>query len=153
MQRLFRRRKHIYIYTMFPTTPNHCSVPGGAFGCHHGHRFLFFDISSLFPSFLFLYHSQGDATYLMVTEENKIQDYGLSAICTHLGCIVPWNKAENKFICPCHNSQYDPTGKVCDILFPAAHCHRSCLCLISSNRKEDLFPAVRCLSRPNVCRL
>lgn len=57
--------------------------------------------------------SQGDATYLIVTDEDKIQDYGLSAICTHLGCIVPWNAAENQFICPCHNSHYDPTGKVC----------------------------------------
>lgn len=62
-------------------------------------------------TFVFLHDSQGDATYLMVTEDNEIQDYGLVAICTHLGCIVPWNAAENKFICPCHNSHYDPTGK------------------------------------------
>ena len=56
--------------------------------------------------------SQGDATYLVVTEDKKIQDYGIVAVCTHLGCVVPWNKAENKFICPCHGSQYDATGKV-----------------------------------------
>ena len=30
----------------------------------------------------------------------------------HLGCVVPWNKAANKFMCPCHGSQYDETGKV-----------------------------------------
>jgi cytochrome b6-f complex iron-sulfur subunit len=29
-----------------------------------------------------------------------------------LGCVVPWNKAENKFMCPCHGSQYDKNGKV-----------------------------------------
>lgn len=47
-----------------------------------------------------------------MTEDKKIQDYGIVAVCTHLGCVVPWNKAENKFICPCHGSQYDATGKV-----------------------------------------
>ena len=54
---------------------------------------------------------KGDATYLIVTEENKIEKYGLNAVCTHLGCVVPWNKSENKFMCPCHGSQYDATGK------------------------------------------
>ncbi|MCJ8282283.1 MAG: Rieske 2Fe-2S domain-containing protein, partial [Rivularia sp. ALOHA_DT_140] len=33
-------------------------------------------------------------------------------VCTHLGCVVPWKIAENKFKCPCHGSQYDATGKV-----------------------------------------
>lgn len=55
---------------------------------------------------------QGDATYLMVTDDNKIQDYGINAVCTHLGCVVPWSLEENKFICHCHGSQYDATGKV-----------------------------------------
>jgi len=54
---------------------------------------------------------KGDATYLIVTDEGKIEKYGLNAVCTHLGCVVPWNKSENKFMCPCHGSQYDSTGK------------------------------------------
>ena len=36
----------------------------------------------------------------------------MNAVCTHLGCVVPWNKAANKFCCPCHGSQYDQNGKV-----------------------------------------
>ena len=40
--------------------------------------------------------------------EGAIRAIGLNAICTHLGCVVPWNSCENKFICPCHGSQYDP---------------------------------------------
>jgi Rieske Fe-S protein len=64
------------------------------------------DSSSLTNSF------QGDATYLIVKEDNTLTDFGLNAICTHLGCVVPWNKAENKFICTCHGSQYNAEGKV-----------------------------------------
>jgi cytochrome b6-f complex iron-sulfur subunit len=55
---------------------------------------------------------KGDPTYLIVTEDKEIASYGLNAVCTHLGCVVPWNTSENKFICPCHGSQYDATGKV-----------------------------------------
>ena len=55
---------------------------------------------------------KGDPTYIVVTQEKTIGDYGINAICTHLGCVVPWNVAENKFMCPCHGSQYDSTGKV-----------------------------------------
>ncbi|WP_247215872.1 cytochrome b6-f complex iron-sulfur subunit [Synechococcus sp. C9] len=55
---------------------------------------------------------KGDPTYIIVTEDAQIAEYGLNAVCTHLGCVVPWNASENKFICPCHGSQYDKTGKV-----------------------------------------
>jgi len=55
---------------------------------------------------------KGDPTYLVVENAQTIADYGLNAVCTHLGCVVPWNSGENKFMCPCHGSQYDQTGKV-----------------------------------------
>jgi len=54
---------------------------------------------------------KGDPTYLVV-EESGIGGYAINAVCTHLGCVVPWNASANKFICPCHGSQYDNTGKV-----------------------------------------
>ena len=56
---------------------------------------------------------RGDATYLIVTDDKTDLEYfALNAVCTHLGCVVPWVKAENKFKCPCHGSQYNPTGAV-----------------------------------------
>lgn len=36
----------------------------------------------------------------------------LSAICSHLGCIVHWNEAETSWDCPCHGSRFDTSGKV-----------------------------------------
>merc|ERR1719353_2175910 len=55
---------------------------------------------------------KGDPTYLVVTEDNKIETFGINAVCTHLGCVVPWNVPEKKFKCPCHGSQYDKNGRV-----------------------------------------
>lgn len=55
---------------------------------------------------------KGDPTYIVIDNDSTIVDYGINAVCTHLGCVVPWNASENKFICPCHGSQYDNTGKV-----------------------------------------
>ena len=52
---------------------------------------------------------KGDPTYLIVEGPEAIGNYGINAICTHLGCVVPWNSGANKFMCPC---QYDATGKV-----------------------------------------
>ncbi|EAW34563.1 cytochrome b6-f complex iron-sulfur subunit [Lyngbya sp. PCC 8106] len=55
---------------------------------------------------------KGDPTYLVVENDSTLSDYGINAVCTHLGCVVPWNGSEDKFICPCHGSQYNAQGKV-----------------------------------------
>jgi cytochrome b6-f complex iron-sulfur subunit len=34
----------------------------------------------------------------------------LYKVCTHLGCLYNWNNQENKFICPCHGSQFQANG-------------------------------------------
>lgn len=55
---------------------------------------------------------KGDPTYIVVQEDKSLASYGINAVCTHLGCVVPWNASENKFMCPCHGSQYNSEGKV-----------------------------------------
>jgi cytochrome b6-f complex iron-sulfur subunit len=45
----------------------------------------------------------------------RLEDGGFLAIsrrCTHLSCTVPWVASENKFICPCHSSEFDIRGQV-----------------------------------------
>ena len=34
---------------------------------------------------------QADATYLIVNDQNELEKFGLNAVCTHLGCVVPWD--------------------------------------------------------------
>jgi cytochrome b6-f complex iron-sulfur subunit len=45
--------------------------------------------------------------YLTRTEDGIMALYWK---CVHLGCTVPWNEGQKKFMCPCHGSVYDVTG-------------------------------------------
>lgn len=37
--------------------------------------------------------------------------YAIYVVCTHLGCLFQWHPTENRFICPCHGSQFSRTGE------------------------------------------
>lgn len=45
----------------------------------------------------------------------RLADGGFVALyrkCTHLGCSVPWVQHAEKFICPCHGSEFEQDGQV-----------------------------------------
>lgn len=53
----------------------------------------------------------------------RLEDGGFLAMsrrCTHLSCTVPWVSGENKFICPCHSSEFDIRGEVANPPAPRA---------------------------------
>jgi len=37
-----------------------------------------------------------------------------SAVCTHFGCTVAYEPADEVFVCPCHGGEYDIDGNVLD---------------------------------------
>lgn len=49
-----------------------------------------------------------DKNVFIFSDDNGL--FAISAICTHLGCIV--YATEAGFQCPCHGSKYNQTGKV-----------------------------------------
>ncbi len=38
--------------------------------------------------------------------------YALSAVCTHLGCIVKWQDETKELLCPCHAARFDLYGNI-----------------------------------------
>ena len=47
----------------------------------------------------------------------------ISAVCTHMKCIVSWNSAERSWDCPCHGSRFDTNGNVIEgpAIIPLTH--------------------------------
>ena len=48
--------------------------------------------------------------YLVRASETEV--LALSAICTHLRCVLKWDDAEGRLRCPCHAGSFDRTGNV-----------------------------------------
>lgn len=50
-----------------------------------------------------------ETVYVIRDGAGKLQV--LSSICPHLGCAIGWEKSNDRFFCPCHNSIFTPLGK------------------------------------------
>lgn len=51
------------------------------------------------------------AQSVYVTQGPKGQVEVLSAICPHLGCTVSWQAGQDRFVCPCHGSEFSADGR------------------------------------------
>jgi cytochrome b6-f complex iron-sulfur subunit len=49
------------------------------------------------------------AVFVYKNGQNQIK--ALSAVCTHLGCVVEYHSGEQRFKCNCHGSVFDVDGK------------------------------------------
>jgi Rieske Fe-S protein len=55
---------------------------------------------------------EADNSKLAVYRDESGQVHCVSAVCTHMGCIVDWNNAEKSWDCPCHGSRFEISGEV-----------------------------------------
>ncbi len=55
---------------------------------------------------------QVDGEKLAVFRDEQGSLHAISAVCTHLGCLVEWNRAEESWDCPCHGSRFCIDGSV-----------------------------------------
>ena len=53
-----------------------------------------------------VYH-RGSKLFILRDEKGFL---ALSAVCTHLGCLVVWNRDHSMFLCPCHGGKFDKEG-------------------------------------------
>jgi len=53
-----------------------------------------------------------DGKQLAVYRDDEQKIHAVSAVCTHLGCIVNWNSAEKSWDCPCHGARYNCEGQI-----------------------------------------
>ncbi|MDB5761273.1 MAG: FAD-dependent oxidoreductase [Herminiimonas sp.] len=53
-----------------------------------------------------------DGNKMAVYRDENSQLFILSPVCSHLKCIVHWNRAERSWDCPCHGSRFNYDGKV-----------------------------------------
>lgn len=60
-----------------------------------------------------------DGSKLAVNRSDEGELTYVSAVCTHMECIVNWNNAEQTWDCPCHGSRFDKDGSVLE--GPAFH--------------------------------
>jgi glycine/D-amino acid oxidase-like deaminating enzyme/nitrite reductase/ring-hydroxylating ferredoxin subunit len=50
--------------------------------------------------------------HLAVYRDDDGELHGLSARCTHLGCLVGWNTGDRTWECPCHGSRFGADGSL-----------------------------------------
>lgn len=84
--------------TQTPSTPEQNQSQGG--------QVVIAQVSALVAGEGFNFTANdGTDAILFKTKDEKV--YALSRICTHEGCSVDFDLAQNKLICPCHGATYE----------------------------------------------
>ena len=68
------------------------------------------EVGELAPGGGAVFDVDGEKVAVHREQDGTLQ--AVSAVCTHLGCIVSWNDAEGSWDCPCHGSRFEPDGVV-----------------------------------------
>lgn len=68
------------------------------------------DIDALTPNEAIITTVDGHRAGVYKDQEGNI--HAVDTTCSHLGCEVEWNNAENSWDCPCHGSRYTYTGDI-----------------------------------------
>jgi glycine/D-amino acid oxidase-like deaminating enzyme/nitrite reductase/ring-hydroxylating ferredoxin subunit len=53
-----------------------------------------------------------DGEHVAAYRDETGQLHALSAVCTHMGCLVGWNENDRCWDCPCHGSRFERDGEV-----------------------------------------
>jgi cytochrome b6-f complex iron-sulfur subunit len=62
------------------------------------------------PGKAFFFNFRGQPAVIL--QPSPGQFIALSAVCTHLGCIVQWQPDKQEFLCPCHAGRFNAEGQV-----------------------------------------
>ena len=68
------------------------------------------DLSQVAPREGMVFDVDGDKVAVSRSAAGEVR--AVSAVCTHAGCIVGWNPAEQTWDCPCHGGRFTPRGEV-----------------------------------------
>ena len=53
-----------------------------------------------------------DGENVAAFKDEQGQVHAVSAVCTHMGCLVGWNATDRTWDCPCHGSRFELSGEV-----------------------------------------
>jgi cytochrome b6-f complex iron-sulfur subunit len=60
----------------------------------------------------FLLNEKGFAQPVAVVRDASGNPSAVNPTCTHSGCTVAWKAEQKAFVCPCHDANFAPDGKV-----------------------------------------
>jgi cytochrome b6-f complex iron-sulfur subunit len=84
--------------------------PPGALGAESGSEVLRIALGEIPVGSAKIIRFKGEPTLVVRVSEKSV--HALSAVCTHLGCIVKWDSTKASLVCPCHAAFFDVNGNV-----------------------------------------